>query len=62
MDNAKNIMETNIITVTPDTEISRAVKILLDNHINGVPVVHPLPERSDLPAERNAYSPYFHHS
>ncbi len=40
MDNAKNIMETNIITVTPDTEISRAVKILLDNHINGVPVVN----------------------
>ncbi|MBW2655315.1 MAG: CBS domain-containing protein [Deltaproteobacteria bacterium] len=37
---AIDIMETNIINVTPDTEISRAVKILLDNHINGVPVIN----------------------
>jgi CBS domain-containing protein len=37
---AKDIMETNIISVTPDTEIPRAVKILLTNHINGVPVVN----------------------
>ncbi|MCK5165539.1 MAG: CBS domain-containing protein [Desulfobacula sp.] len=40
MINARDIMETNVISVTPDTEISRAVKILLDNHINGVPVVN----------------------
>ncbi|MCF6248923.1 MAG: CBS domain-containing protein [Desulfobacula sp.] len=32
-------METNIITVTPDTQISVAVKILLENHINGLPVL-----------------------
>ncbi len=37
---AKDIMKTDIITVKPDTEISKAVKILLDNHINGVPVVN----------------------
>lgn len=37
---AIDIMETNIISVTPDTEISKAVKILLDNHINGVPVIN----------------------
>ena len=37
---AKDIMETNIISVTSDTEIPKAVKILLDNHINGVPVVN----------------------
>ncbi len=37
---AKDIMKTDIITVTPDTDISKAVKILLDNHINGVPVVN----------------------
>ena len=37
---AKNVMETNIISVTPDTGISKAVKILLDNHINGLPVVN----------------------
>lgn len=37
---AEDIMETNIISVTPDTQIPMAVKILLDNHINGVPVVN----------------------
>ena len=41
MINARNIMETNIISITPDTEITRAVEILLNNHINGVPVVDP---------------------
>ncbi len=37
---AKDIMKTSIISVSPDTGISKAVKILLDNHINGVPVVN----------------------
>ena len=36
---AKDIMATDLITVTPDMEISKAAKILLDNRINGVPVV-----------------------
>lgn len=36
---AKDIMETNVISVTPETEINDAAKLLLDNHINGVPVV-----------------------
>ena len=36
---AKDIMATDLITVTPDMDISRAAKILLDNRINGVPVV-----------------------
>ena len=39
MKTAQDIMETNIISVTPDTEITKAVEILLNNHINGVPVV-----------------------
>ncbi len=39
MINASNIMETNVISISPDTEIPKAVKLLLDNHINGVPVV-----------------------
>ncbi|MCP4719386.1 MAG: CBS domain-containing protein [Desulfobacteraceae bacterium] len=39
MINARDIMEKNIISLSPDTEISKAVKILLKNHINGVPVV-----------------------
>jgi CBS domain-containing protein len=37
---AEDIMETNVITVTLDTEIPRAVEILLNNHINGVPVLN----------------------
>lgn len=36
---AKDIMQKNIISLSPDTEIASAVEILLKNHINGVPVV-----------------------
>ncbi len=36
---AKDIMQKNIISLSPDTKISSAVEILLKNHINGVPVV-----------------------
>jgi len=28
-----------VITVTPDTEITQAAKLLLENHFNGLPVV-----------------------
>jgi len=35
----KNIMTTELITVSPETEILQAAKVLLGNHINGVPVV-----------------------
>lgn len=37
---ARDIMQTSIISVTPETDIASAVKILLNNHINGVPVVN----------------------
>jgi CBS domain-containing protein len=33
------IMSREVITVTPDMEITEAARILLDNHINGAPVV-----------------------
>jgi len=36
---AKDIMQKNIISLSPDTKIPNAVEILLKNHINGVPVV-----------------------
>ena len=36
---ARDIMTTDLITVTPDMDIPRAAKILFDNRINGVPVV-----------------------
>ena len=36
---AKDIMTKDVITVTPDMEIVRAAKILLEKGINGVPVV-----------------------
>lgn len=38
---AKDIMTTQVITVSPETEIAQAAKLLLENHINGVPVVDP---------------------
>lgn len=36
---AKDIMTRKIITVSPDTEITNAAKILLEKRINGLPVV-----------------------
>ena len=36
---AKDIMTKKVITVYPETEIMQAAKLLLDNHINGLPVV-----------------------
>ncbi|MBC8199168.1 MAG: CBS domain-containing protein [Desulfobacterales bacterium] len=35
----RDIMNTDLITVTPDMDISRAASILFDNRINGAPVV-----------------------
>ena len=34
----KDIMTTELITVSPETEIVKATKLLLENRINGVPV------------------------
>ncbi|MGD9826573.1 CBS domain-containing protein [Desulfobacter sp.] len=39
MKTAMDIMEKEVISITPETDITRAVEILLNNHINGVPVV-----------------------
>ncbi|CAN2050185.1 CBS domain-containing protein [Candidatus Magnetomoraceae bacterium gMMP-1] len=36
----KNIMTRDIISISPDMEIAHAAKLLLDKHINGVPVVN----------------------
>jgi len=34
----KDIMTRELITVSPETEIAHATKLLLENRINGVPV------------------------
>ncbi len=39
MKTAGDIMTTDVITVTPETEIIQAAQLLLDNRINGLPVV-----------------------
>lgn len=36
---ASDIMTKNVVTVTPETEITQAAKLLLENHFNGLPVV-----------------------
>jgi len=36
---AKDIMTTDLITVSPDMEIVKAAKILLEKGVNGIPVV-----------------------
>ena len=37
----KNIMSKDVISVTPETEITKAAKILLEKRINGMPVIDP---------------------
>jgi len=37
---ASDIMTTEVITVSPETDITQAAAVLLKNHINGVPVVN----------------------
>src|SRR5210317_485226 len=37
---AKDIMTRDVITISPETEIAQAAKLLLTNRINGVPVVN----------------------
>jgi len=41
----KEIMQRDLITVSPDTEIVQATRILLKNRINGLPVID---EKGDL--------------
>ena len=36
---AKDIMTRKVITVNPETEVVQAARLLLDHHINGLPVV-----------------------
>ena len=39
MTTAKDLMTTEVITLTPDTDVLQAARVLLDNGINGAPVV-----------------------
>ena len=58
MIHARDIMSTQLITLTPETDFTSAAKILLDNHINGAPVVNEKDElvgllcQSDLVAQQ----------
>jgi CBS-domain-containing membrane protein len=36
---AKDIMSRNIISVYPETEVLQAAKLMLDHHLNGLPVI-----------------------
>jgi CBS domain-containing protein len=36
---AKEIMTKDVISVTPDTGITEVARLLIENHVNGVPVV-----------------------
>ena len=39
MKRVKDIMTTHVLTVSPDTEIAKAAQMLMENRINGVPVL-----------------------
>jgi len=57
---AKDIMTKNIITVSPETEVTQAANLLLEKRINGVPVVNSIGElvgilcQSDLIAQQKS--------
>jgi CBS domain-containing protein len=36
---ARDIMTTEIVTVSPETDVTQAARLLLEKHINGIPVV-----------------------
>jgi len=36
---ARDIMTVNVITTRPDVLVTRVIKVLIDNHISGMPVV-----------------------
>jgi CBS-domain-containing membrane protein len=36
---AREIMTQNIISVNPETEVVQAAKLMLDHHVNGLPVI-----------------------
>lgn len=46
-------MVTNIVTVTPGTEIMRAVHMLVENDVSGMPVVEPNGKLVGILTERN---------
>jgi CBS domain-containing protein len=56
----KDIMTRGVISVTPDTEIAAAAKILLEKRINGLPVIDPFGRlvgilcQSDLVAQQKS--------
>jgi CBS domain-containing protein len=58
MIHARDIMSTRLITLTPEIDFTSAAKILLDNHINGAPVLNEKDElvgllcQSDLVAQQ----------
>jgi CBS domain-containing protein len=41
MRTAKEVMTRQVVTVTPDTDIATAARLLLDKGVNGLPVVSP---------------------
>ncbi|CCO24528.1 CBS domain-containing protein [Maridesulfovibrio hydrothermalis] len=59
---AKDIMTSGALTLEPETEIGAAAKLLLDKHLNGVPVVDKAGElvgvicQSDLVAQQKSIS------
>ncbi|WP_031484104.1 CBS domain-containing protein [Maridesulfovibrio frigidus] len=59
---AKDIMTSGALTLTPETEVVVAAKLLLEKHLNGVPVVNSKEElvgvicQSDLVAQQKSLS------
>ncbi len=62
----KDLMNTQVVTVTPETKVSEVARILHKNHFTGVPVVNPeghvigtISERDFITAESGIYLPTY---
>ena len=37
--NASDVMTRNILSVRPDASVAEAIRLMLDNHVSGLPVI-----------------------
>ena len=43
--NAADVMSSTVIAISQDAPLSQAVRLIIDNHISGLPVVDPAGQR-----------------
>ena len=57
MQTAKDIMTSEVITISPETEVAQAAKLLLTHRINGLPVVNEVGELVGILCQSDFFGP-----